>query len=223
MRRSVLALKTFGVSFTSPPTTIPDVFMQRVANQKQVTITEGKDPKNKWGLKNVEMLSAHTSIYGDDRWNYGHSGNRGGVHCDVPPIPVYRQQVWCQGTAAGATWSGHPKISIKVPRGKVIACKWCRLKYMNMATDDDNDENWKAKIEAINTKPETEGQLRAPVRQIRGVMPKDSNFQDGKEPHPWVYRTVFDPNVYYKEFEPERVVEKLTDGAAESTDAKSTD
>jgi len=216
MRRTPVTQKFFGWHYLSPITRIPDEYAQRLCNSKQVVLTDKRDPKNKWGLHNVERLSVHPSVWGGDRHNYANGENKGGAICDLPPVPVYKEKIWCMGHYQYKFH--HPRIFIKVPRGKVVSCKWCRLKFVNMATDDDNDDDWEQRMNRINTTPETMEQLMVPYRRLNGQL-SQSNFQDGKPPHPEVYKTVYDPNVFYAKYAPERMKQAQVEGGDHKLEA----
>lgn len=64
-----------------------------------------------------------------------------------------------------------------------------------MATKDDNDDDWQDEEHKIATTPESVTDLMQPIRDIGGVV-RDGPFQDGREPDPHVYRSVFDPERY---------------------------
>ncbi|EKF37758.1 hypothetical protein MOQ_002041 [Trypanosoma cruzi marinkellei] len=193
MRRSVVVLWTFSnnTGHYSPPVYMPLEYASRVTNQKQLVFTHPKDPKYGWNTHVEELASLHPGILGPGRrtpqlnWY-----NRGGIVCEIPPVPVYRQHIWCQGHSHFILQ--HPKIFIKCPPGVVVCCKWCRLKFINMSTEDDNDDDWESEEHKISTTPETVSDLMQPRRDIGGVL-RDRPFQDGKEPDPHVYRSVFDP------------------------------
>lgn len=193
LRRTSVRPTHFSSHYFGPMIEFPMEYAHRLTNKKVAEETPRRDPKNHWGLHNFEKWQVHPSIWGLERHNYGGQETRGGVTCDVPPIPVYRSQIWCQGHNQ-VGWL-HPRIFIKVPRGKTIGCKWCRAKFINMSTEDDNDEGWEEDMQRINTTPETLKQLTTPFRDLAGVLRK-SNFQDGKEPHPEVYKSVFNPERY---------------------------
>jgi hypothetical protein len=205
MRKSTVSLRYWGWHYHSPLVKIPDEFAMRTANGKTVELTPKRDPKNKWGLHQVERQSVHPSVWGLERSNWANYNNKGGIICDVPPVPVYRKSIWCMGHIE---WKQHhPRIFIKCPPGFVVSCKWCRLKFINMSTEDDNDDNWQKEWDKIAQTPETMEQLMTPYRQLGGRIRK-SNFQDGKLPHPEVYKTVYNPNVFYAKYMPEKVVEE---------------
>lgn len=191
LRRNVGLRRFYGNHYLGPVVPMPEEYVMRVANAKQVKQTPLKDPKNKWGLHNVERVSAHPSSFGIDRHNFGLWESRGGTIGEIPPVPVYRQFIWCNGQQQMHHLS-HPKIFIKVLPGQTVVCKWCRVKYINMASPEDNDENWKNDLHRIATTPETMESIQEPRRRLDGVL-RDSNFQDGREPHPDVYRSAFDP------------------------------
>ena len=193
LRRTSLARKQFTWHYISPLVELPHEYAQRVTNKKEGVETDRRDPKNYWGLHNIERFQVHPSVWGYERHNYGGMENKGGIICDVPPVPVYRANIWCMGHFQAKFH--HPRIHIKVPPGKTIGCKWCRVKYINMSTDEDNDEDWEDAYYRINTTPESEEDLKKPWRNLDGVLRK-SNFLDGQEPHPKVYKSVFDPQRY---------------------------
>jgi hypothetical protein len=201
LRRTPVSKKYYGWHYMSPMVRIPDEFHQRIANGKEVVLTPKRDPKNKWGLHTAERMNVHPSVWGLDRSNWVNYNNRGGIICDVPPVPVYRSHIWCCGQI---TWKQHhPRIYIKCPPNFVVSCKWCRIKYLNMSTDDDNDEDWQKEQDEIALKPETMEQLMTPYRRLHGVL-GPSNFQDGQAPHPEVYKTVYNPDVFYSKYMPEK-------------------
>lgn len=196
MRRTLTFLWTFSnnTGHYSPPVYMPLEYASRVTNQKQLVFTHPKDPKYGWNTHVEELASLHPGILGPGRrtpqlnWY-----NRGGIICEIPPVPVYRQHIWCQGHSHFILQ--HPKIFIKCPPGEVVCCKWCRLKFINMATEDDNDDDWQEEEHKIATTPESAADLMQPIRDVGGVL-RERPFQDGKEPDPHVYRSVFDPERY---------------------------
>lgn len=200
-----------GVNFYSPMVIMPDHHWQRITNQKEVHLTDRKDPKNYWGRRNKDFFAkVNPSMWGLDRHNHANWDNKGGLICDVPPVPVYRTYIWCIGHFVKDTF--HPRIHIKVPRGKVIGCKWCRCKFINMSTDEDNDEDWEKDFYEINTTPESKKDLMRPFRTYEGTWPlNDSNFQ--MEPDKHHYRVVFDPmKNYYNKYNitpPEHVRKRI--------------
>lgn len=201
MRRTLVVQRYHGWHYHSPLVRIPEEYSMRIANATVVEFTPKRDPKNKWGLLTVERASMHPSLMGHDRTNWVNYNNRGGVICDVPPVPVYRSKIFCVGQAQ---WKlHHPRIFIKCPKGMVVSCKWCRMKFINMATEEDNDEGWQKEWDKINQTPETMEQLLTPYRRLSGVL-STSNFQDGKDPHPEVYKTVYNPDVFYQKYFPEK-------------------
>nr|CCC91117.1 unnamed protein product [Trypanosoma congolense IL3000] len=195
MRRSVVFL-TFSnnTGHYSPPVYMPLEYASRVTNQKQLVFTHPKDPKYGWNTHIHELASLHPGLLGPGRrtpqlnWY-----NRGGIVCEIPPVPVYRDHIWCQGHSHYILQ--HPKIFIKCPPGEVVCCKWCRLKFINMATDEDNDNDWKEEEHKIATTPESAEDLMQPIRDLGGVL-RQRPFQDGKDPDPHVYRSVFNPERY---------------------------
>ena len=194
--RNVINTCLQGITFYSPMVIMPDHYWMRIANQKEVEITPKRDPKNYFGRRNKDLLGPklHPSLWGLDRHNHGNFDNKGGVICDVPPVPVYRTYIWCHGHFSYKYF--HPRIHIKVPRGKMIGCKWCRCRFINMSTDDDNDEDWEKEMEEIQLTPESKKDLMRPFRTQGGVWPaNDTNFIN--EPDPHVYRVVFDPMKHY--------------------------
>ena len=197
MRRTVPVLVTMGSTnnnFYSPPVYMPLEYAMRVTNQKKLEFVHPKDPKMTFN-KHVEQLGTlHPCLIGDGRKEPNpNNTERGGLMGDIPPVPVYRHHIWCMGHAHFVLQ--HPRIFIKCPPGKVVACKWCRLKFINMATVDDCDDDWKEVEHKIATTPESEEDLNTPYRNILGVL-GTSNFQDGKTPHPDVYKSVFNPEKY---------------------------
>ena len=197
MRRSTPLLITLGSTnsnFYSPPVYMPLEYTMRVTNSKQMDWLHPKDPKNKYNAHVDQIGALHPSLVGDGRKepnpNYT---ERGGLMGDIPPVPVYRKHIWCMGHAHFVLQ--HPRIFIKCPPRQVVCCKWCRLKFINMSEEGDCDDDWEAVEHKIATTPESEEDLRLPYRDITGVL-RDSNFQDGKEPHPEVYKSVFNPEKY---------------------------
>ena len=193
LRRTVARRWQYGNHYYGPVVPLPEEFGQRLANPKPVHLTKFRDPKNEWGLHSKERVSMHPSISGLDRHNHSLFETRGGPIADVPPVPVYRQHIWCMGHHRQRF--GHPRIFIKCPPMKVVACKWCRLKFINMATEEDNDEDWIEEMHEIATTPETEEELMQLHRTYEGVL-RPSNYQDGATPDPFVHRSVFDPERY---------------------------
>lgn len=204
---------TNPINFYSPPVIIPDHHWMRVANQKEVHLTDKKDPKNYHGRRNKDFFAkVNPSLWGLDRHNFANWDNKGGIIMDVPPVPVYRKYIWCIGHSQHRNF--HPRIHIKVPRGKIVCCKWCRCKFLNMATDEDNDDNWEKDFEEIQTTPESKKDLMRPFRRMDGSWPKDdNNFAEGVEPDRHIYRTVFDPmKNYYNKYNitpPEHVAKRI--------------
>ncbi|EPY39092.1 hypothetical protein AGDE_04837 [Angomonas deanei] len=180
--------------YYSPPVYMPMEYAMRVTNQKPLRFTHPRDPKYGWNTHIDELAGLHPGLLGPGRKtpqvNYY---NRGGIIGEIPPVPVYREHIWCMGH--GHFILQHPRIFIKCPKNKVVACKWCRLKFINMSTEEDNDEDWEKEEHKIATTPETLEDLTQPIRDLGGVL-RASPFQDGKEPHPHVYRSVFDPERY---------------------------
>lgn len=210
MRRTPVAAKYFGWNYFSPMIRIPEEYVSRLGDHKPVEFTPKRDPKNKWGLHNVERFSMHPSVWGQERANYSFNENKGGAICELPPVPVYRQQIWCMGQ--GSSLWHHPRIHIKCPRGMTVSCKWCRLKYINMSTDDDHDEDWQEVQHRIAMTPEKMEDLKAPRRTVDGIL-RESNFQTGcvgqdGEPDKFVYRTVYDPDSFYAKYFPEKCSKK---------------
>lgn len=173
---------------------MPLEYASRVTNQKQLRFTNPKDPKMGWNTHIYELASLHPGLMGHGRktpslnWT-----SNGGIVCEIPPTPVYREHIWCQGHAHFILQ--HVRFFIKCPPGKVVSCKYCRMKYINMSTAEDNDEDWFEEEQKIATTPESEEDLRQPIRDLGGVL-RENPFQDGKEPHPDVYRSVFNPERY---------------------------
>lgn len=196
MKKTVPLLWTFSDNrgYYSPPVYMPMEYASRVTNQKQLVFTHPKDPKYGWNTHINELASLHPGILGPGRktpqLNYS---NRGGIICEIPPVPVYREHIWCMGH--GHYILQHPRIFIKCPQGKVVCCKWCRLKFINMSTKADNDDDWFEEEQKISTTPESEEDLMQPIRDMGGVL-RNRPFQDDKEPDPHVYRAVFDPERY---------------------------
>ena len=201
-RHNVISTSLHGVNFYSPMVIMPEHYWQRVANQKQVELTDKRDPKFYLGKRNKEFLGSalHPSLWAGDRHNVAHFDNKGGMIMEAPPIPVYREKIWCIGQFVHRNF--HPRIFLKVPRGKVIGCKWCRARFINMATDEDNDDDWEEVTNRIQKTPESKNDLMRPFRNINGVWPKnDRNFPEGVEPDQHIYRTVFDPlKNYYEKY-----------------------
>ncbi|CCW61554.1 unnamed protein product [Phytomonas sp. EM1] len=196
MRKSLSLLWTYSDNrgYYSPPVYMPLEYAMRVTNPKQLKFTHPRDPKFTYNTHIDELSSLHPGLLGPGRKspqvNYS---NRGGILCEIPPVPVYREHIWCMGHAHFTLQ--HPRIFIKCLRGKVTTCKWCHLKFINMSTDDDNDEDWYEEEQRIATMPELEKDLRQPIRDLGGVLRRNP-FQDNKEPDPYVYRTVFNPDQY---------------------------
>lgn len=192
MRRSNV-LRTFSnnTGHYSPPVYMPLEYASRVTNQKQLVFSHPRDPKYGWNTHVEELSALHPGVFGRGRKtptvNYY---NRGGIICEIPPVPVYRAQIWCQGHSHFILQ--HPKIFIKCPPNEVVSCKWCRLKYINLATEEDNDEDWVKEEHKISTTPERLEDIVQPYRDIGGVV-RQTPFQDGKEPDPHAYRSVFNP------------------------------
>lgn len=192
MKRSVCLLGSY-VNHTghySPPVYMPLEYSQRISNPKPLEFMHPLDPKYGTNTHANQLASLHPGILGPGRktpsFNFS---NRGGIVCEIPPVPVYRQHIWCMGHAHFILQ--HPRIFIKCLPGKVVVCKWCRLKFINMSTAEDNDEDWREEEHKIATTPESEEDLNTPIRDLGGVLRE--KFQDGKEPDPHVYRAVFDP------------------------------
>jgi len=192
MLRRCVARRYHGhhyVNYYSPVTEIPFEYTSRLEPKVIPTMTDLRDPNNRWGLWNYERGK------GVPQGN-GHNRNshlldtipmaRAGPVCDLPPVPVYRQQIWCMGNGGGCYMSRHPRIHIKVPRGKVVICKWCRIKYINMGTDDDNDEDWQKVCDFIGKRPETKKQAMRRHRDILGRQYPNA-YPNG--PNPEIYRT----------------------------------
>lgn len=204
MRRSNISLSVgglFGWSYHQPPQPFPKEYVFRVATD--IKLTPKRDPKNKWGRHNFDMGAAHPNHLtgAGDNNNFGSDRSAVGTQNDIPPIPIYRQHIQCQGMSMRTGLNFHPKMNIKVKPGTTKYCKWCGLKYINMATVDDSDENWKAECEEIQLTPETMAELKRPFRSYLGELPRySSNFQDEKEPHPDLYPTVYNPAAYFKKY-----------------------
>jgi hypothetical protein len=197
MRSTPVALAfAYELHYYSPPVPFPEEYVSRVTNPKRVYTTRPRDPKNYWGLHNRELVSMHPSCSGLDRHNFSVYETKGGPICEIPPIPVYKSKVWCLGHHS--VYFGHPRIFIKCPPGMVVTCKWCRVKFLNMATEEDNDENWKEEIHEIATTPEPLEAVLQVNRRIDGTLPPNfSNFLNPEEgPHPDVYKSVFNPEKY---------------------------
>lgn len=196
MKKTFPLLWTFSDNrgYYSPPVYMPLEYASRVTNQKQLQFTHPRDPKYTWNTGINELASLHPGLLGPGRktpqLNYS---NRGGIICEIPPVPVYREHIWCMGHSHFILQ--HPRIFIKCPRGKVVCCKWCRLKFINMSTETDNDDDWFEEEQKIATTPEAEEDLRQPIRDMGGVLRRNP-FQDDKEPDPHVYRAVFNPDRY---------------------------
>lgn len=196
MRKTSPLLWTFSDNrgYYSPPVYMPLEYAQRVTNQKQLQFTHPRDPKYGWNTHIDELSALHPGLLGPGRKtpqvNYY---SRGGLICEIPPVPVYREHIWCMGH--GHFTLQHPRIFIKALKGQVVTCKWCRLKFINMATDEDNDEDWEEEEQKISTTPESPEDLMQPIRDLGGVL-RSNPFQDDKTPDPHVYRTVFDPDRY---------------------------
>lgn len=180
--------------YYSPPVYMPLEYASRVTNQKQLRFTHPRDPKYNYSTHMDELASLHPGLFGKGRktptLNYQ---NRGGIVCEIPPVPVYRDKIWCMGH--GHYILQHPRIFIKCPPRKVVVCKWCRLKFINMSTAEDNDNDWFEEEQKISTTPESEADLLTPKRDMGGVL-RECAFQDDKMPDKHVYRSVFDPERY---------------------------
>lgn len=119
--------------------------------------------------------------------------NGGGIGTDLPPIPVYRKYTWCMGH-----WTpgfAHPRIFMKCPKGQVIHCKWCRMKFINMSAEGDCDDDWEEEEHAIAVTPEKMEDILKPRRDLSGQI-RYETIQDGKTPHPEVFKSVYNPEKY---------------------------
>ena len=197
LRRSVVPKRYFGWHYQSPVVHFPPEYAIRIAGS--IRLTDPKDPKNKWGQHNLDMGGGHHNhLFGSyDNNSFGPFESSLNTTNDIPPVPVYTDRIWCAGMAHRTNLNYHPKIYIKVPRGgAIVYCKWCGLKYTNMATSDDNDDDWRGACDRIAQTPETLAELRRPFRKWTGELFK-SNFQDGKEPHRQLFRTAYNPQDHY--------------------------
>lgn len=192
MRRSGFVLMGLkNLNYFAPLIPFPEEYAQRIANKKQVVLTDLKDPKNKWGTRNFDHGAVHPSYFSLERHNFGGYETRAGPVCDIPPVPVYRSKIFCRGHMMMKCF--HPVIFIKCPPNKVVTCKWCRTKFINMATEDDNDDDWEEEAFDIMRTPEKPEDAFRPFRGIDGVL-RPTFGPEG--PHPHVFRSVFDPEKY---------------------------
>ena len=203
MRRSqVLAVPgLYGWSYHQPPQPFPKEYLFRIAGE--IKITPKRDPKNKWGRHNMDMASGYPNYMNGpmDNRHFGSDISFTNTTADIPPIPVYRQHIQCQGMITRTGLNYHPKMNIKVKPMTVKYCKWCGLKYINMSTADDTDENWKAECDKIQQTPETMPELMRPFRSYLGELPRyKANFQDDKEPHRDLFPTVYNPAAYFEQY-----------------------
>lgn len=193
LRKSVPLRWTFSDNrgYYSPPVYMPLEYASRITNAKPLRFTNPRDPKYTWNTGINEVAALQPGLLGIGRktptvYYYNH----GGIVCEIPPVPVYRNHIWCMGHSHFILQ--HPRIFIKCPPRKVVTCKWCRLKFINMASEEDNDNGWFEEEHRIATTPESEEDLHKPMRDIIGVL-RTERFQDGKEPDPQVYRAVYNP------------------------------
>eukprot|EP00759_Apiculatamorpha_spiralis_P018104 PhF_6_TR24426/c0_g1_i1/m.33785 len=180
--------KAHFLNFYSPVTEIPVEYTMRLAPKVMPRATEPRDPNNRWGLLNYERGLAQPIAFSHKRDTHLLDNvmplPRAGPITELPPVPVYREHIWCQGQISCG--GRHYRIFIKCPPGKVTQCKWCRMKYLNMATDDDNDEDWQEICNAAMLRPETREQGMRPHRSVGGTW-YPNPYPNG--PHPEVYRT----------------------------------
>lgn len=196
MRKTTLVLGSY-VNHTghySPPVYMPLEYTMRVTNPKPLEFMHPNDPKFAVNTHIMQIASLAPGLFGHGRKSPTVNFNsKGGILCEIPPIPVYREHIWCMGHAHFILQ--HPRIAIKCIPGKVVCCKWCRCKFINMGTKEDNDDDWAEEEHKIATTPESEEDLNKPIRDLGGVL-RESRFQDGKTPDPHVYRSVFNPERY---------------------------
>lgn len=196
LRRGTVALGSYvnHLGHYGPPVYMPLEYAQRISNPKQLEFMHPHDPKYEYNTHAKQLASLSPGILGYGRKSPSVNFNsKGGIPCEIPPIPVYRQHIWCMGHAHFILQ--HPRIFIKCLPGKVMVCKWCRCKFINMSTAEDNDEDWVEEEHKIATTPESLEDLNTPIRDMGGVL-RQRRFQDDKQPDPFVYRSVFDPERY---------------------------
>mmetsp|Transcript_69283 Transcript_69283/g.80839 ORF Transcript_69283/g.80839 Transcript_69283/m.80839 type:complete len:237 (+) Transcript_69283:27-737(+) len=196
LRRNIVFLGSYvnSTGHYGPPVYMPLEYTMRIANLKPLEFMKPTDPKYTWNTHMDQIASLTPGLFGHGRkvptYNYS---NKGGIPCEIPPIPVYREHIWCMGHAHFILQ--HPRIFIKCLPGKVTVCKWCRCKFINMSTAEDNDNDWREEEHKIATTPESLEDLNKPIRDLGGVL-RQRRFQDDKQPDPHVYRAVFDPERY---------------------------
>lgn len=180
------------VNYWGPPVDLPPELVMRIANAKQMVFMDTKDPKFGINTHIDQMATIIPTLHGKGGKNPSvNYFTRSGLTFEIPPVPVYRQQIWCTGQMK--TGTGHPKISIKCMPGKVTSCKWCRLKYINMSTPDDCDDDWREVEHKIATTPESMEDLLTPWRGVQGELRAEVFMF---EPDPFVYRAVMNPEKY---------------------------
>ena len=193
LRRTPTVKGQFTYKYFGPTTPFPPEYYGRIANKKPIELTKPRDPKNAWGLHNKEWTSAHPSQAGIDRYNFSLYERRGGPILDTPPVPVYRKHVYCTGTQKNTP--NHPVFHMVIRPNQTAICKYCRVKYINMMDEENDDTNWRAEIHKIATTPEPMTEVLLPTRMMDGVLPM-SNFQDGNVPCPLTYKSVYYPEKY---------------------------
>ena len=186
-------LQNTKYGYFGPAPYIPTEYVMRFANTKQLVFMDPKDPKFGWNT-HAHQLANVAPLWGG---NGGKNPNvnffaKSGFITEIPPVPVYRQHIWCMGHMQAL--QGHPRINIKCMPGKVTVCKWCRLKFINMSTPEDNDDDWREVEHKIATTPESYEDLMTPVRDVGGCLRMNRFQEDGPDPH--VYRAVLNPEPY---------------------------
>jgi hypothetical protein len=180
------------IHFHSPPTDIPPDIVMRIANAKQLVLMDTKDPKFGINTHVDQVASCIPTLHGKGGRNPSvNYFTRSGLMQEIPPIPVYRKHIWCNGHIK--QHQGHPMINIKCLPGKVTQCKWCRLKFINMSSPDDCDDDWQEVEHKIATTPESKEDLMTPWRGPMGEL-REKVFMN--EPDPFVYRAVLNPEKY---------------------------